>query len=430
MKIIKTLTILFLLLIMVSCNTQTKQITSCTDYEQYLDITTNTPLEFSKKELKYWSTKYQENPSQFIYISKIAHEEGNLFKHTGDIKHLINQYGLLTTINEKTNYRKASYLRALAHNCISQHKFNQALELLLKAETNGESLIATHKMLFDVYLELGDKVKAKKYLNTYKNFKDFDYLIRLSKWNDHNGDLDSAIHFMEKALTITLQNKSDDLTQWAYTNLADYYGHAGKIEKSYQYYLKALVLNPNDNYALKGIAWIVYSYEENPTEAIRMIDRLIEKNQSPDYYLLKAEIAQSIDDTANKDINIAQFLEKSTNSLYGEMYNKYHVLLYADDENQIEKAIEISIKEIDNRPTAQSYDLLAWSLYKNNEIEKALEISEKHVVNTTTEPEVLFHLATIYKANNQIQKVSELKPELISSAFELGPVAFEEIIKL
>jgi hypothetical protein len=28
---------------------------------------------------------------------------------------------------------------------------------------------------------------------------DYDYLIRLAKWNDHKGDLKTAITFMEKA---------------------------------------------------------------------------------------------------------------------------------------------------------------------------------------------------------------------------------------
>jgi hypothetical protein len=29
------------------------------------------------------------------------------------------------------------------------------------------------------------------------------------------------------------------MKQWSYTNLADLYGHAGAIEKSYRYFLKA-----------------------------------------------------------------------------------------------------------------------------------------------------------------------------------------------
>ena len=64
-----------------------------------------------------------------------------------------------------------------------------------------------------------------------------------------------------------------------------------QLDLSYYYYLKALELNPNDAYAKKGIAWIIFSYEKNPEEALRILDAITENYSSPDYYLLKAEIA-------------------------------------------------------------------------------------------------------------------------------------------
>jgi hypothetical protein len=36
---------------------------------------------------------------------------------------------------------------------------------------------------------------------------DYDYLIRLAKWNDHKGDLKTAITFMEKARDIAEKKK-------------------------------------------------------------------------------------------------------------------------------------------------------------------------------------------------------------------------------
>jgi hypothetical protein len=70
-------------------------------------------------------------------------------------------------------------------------------------------------------------------------------------------------------------------------NIADY-GHAGDIEKS-RLPLKALKLDPND-VPKKGIAWIVYSFEK-----IRMkpcnFNSVTQNHNAPDYYLLKADIA-------------------------------------------------------------------------------------------------------------------------------------------
>ena len=122
----------------------------------------------------------------------------------GKIDHLIQAEKYLKKANKATNFSNAGYLKSLASNCISQHKFKNALELLTKAERIGEHLEGTQKMLFDVYLELGNYELAKVYLSKFVNFSDFDYLIRLSKWSDHEGDLDAAIKYMEKAKVIAV----------------------------------------------------------------------------------------------------------------------------------------------------------------------------------------------------------------------------------
>src|SRR5690606_18953473 len=119
---------------------------------------------------------------------------------------------------------------------------------------------------------------------------DFDYLIRLAKWSDHQGNLDAAIIYLEKAKTTAESSNMKGIKQWAYTNLADFYGHAGRIHDSYNHYLKALELDPNDAYAKKGIAWIVYSYEKNPDEALRILNSVMKDYLAPDYYLLKSQI--------------------------------------------------------------------------------------------------------------------------------------------
>jgi hypothetical protein len=53
--------------------------------------------------------------------------------------------------------------------------------------------------------------------------------------------------------------------------------------------LKTLAIDPNYSYALKGIAWIVFSHERNTKEELWKLLRL---RTIPDFYLLKSQIAQ------------------------------------------------------------------------------------------------------------------------------------------
>ena len=94
------------------------------------------------------------------------------------------------------------------------------------------------------------------------------------------------------------------------------------------------------------------------------------------------------------------------------------------------KALEIAYQEIKNRPTPESYDLLAWANFNLGNTKKALDICEKHIVNKSFEPEINYHLAEIYKANKMSDKIKPIKEDLLSSIYELGPNMKEKIEKL
>ena len=419
-----------IILSITSCTSSSEKITDINDYNNYLQLAENKTLQKAQEENKFWKEKFKENPSQFPYLIKIASSHSNLFETQGTINDLKKAEKNLIQANQITNYNNSTYLRSLATNYISQHKFKEALELLTKAELNGDKLEATQKMLFDVHLELGNYTTAQQYMIKFKDFNDFDYLIRFSKWCDHEGNLDAAIKYMEKAKKIAESSNVPSIKQWVFTNLADYYGHAGYIKKSYNHYLKALELNPNDVYSKKGIAWIVYSYEKNPDEALRILNTITANYHAPDYYLLKAEIAEFKGDFASKKEQIKLYENAMKDTAYGDMYNKYNVLLYSDEPTKIKKAIELAEIEINNRPTTESYDLLAWAHFNNGDLKKALNIVENHVKNKTSEPEALYHIAQIYKANGITSEIKDLKEELLSSVYELGPIMENEIKKI
>ena len=413
---------------LLSCSTKNdSKITNKIDYDKYLNLSENTSKIIAKKELDFWKDKLQKQPNQYPYLKKIATANTLLFSSEGNIEYLVKAEKKLEELNRKTNHQNSSSLRALARNYISQHRFKEALVLVKKAEILGDNLKATQKMLFDVHLELGNYKEAESYLTKIKSFSDFDYLIRDSKWNDHIGDLDAAIRFMEKATKIAESANNKDLKIWSYTNLADYYGHNNEIEKSYSLYLKSLELNKNNSYAKKGIAWIVYSHEKNPDEALRILNSISKENVSPDYYLLKAEIAEFKNNLTSKNKNLDLYLLTVNNELYGAMYNQYNAKLFLEEFDKKKEALTIIQTEIKNRPTPQSYGLLAWYYFQTQEYKKALELMNFYVVGKTFEPETQYHLAEIYKVNGLTKKALKIKKELLESAFELGPLMEKRI---
>ncbi|WP_395049452.1 tetratricopeptide repeat protein [Flavobacterium sp.] len=431
MKTIKILSILlFTALLMLSCNQKSDKIIAQKDYNKYLEIKDNKSRDFAQSEINFWQKKYDKVPNQTSYLSLLASNYSKLFENTGNVKYLYKVEALLLQVNKEYHYETVGPIRSLGRNYISQHRFRDALVLANKALAIGEGMKETQKLLFDVNMELGNYTLAEKNLKYLNDSKDFDYLIRVAKWNDHLGDLKTAISLMEKAKDIAISNDNKSLKIWTYSNLGDFNGHAGDIQKSYEYYLKTLELDPNNSYALKGIAWIAFSYERNTHEAKRIIDNISKRHHTPDFYLLKAQIAEFENNSTAKNKNLNEYFTMLNTINYGAMYNKYNTLIYADDKSTAAKALEIAKIEIDHRPTPDSYDLLAWSYYNLGDSKKALEIAEKYVVGKSFEPKLNYHLATIYKANNMTAKIAPIKEELLKSTFELGPNLEKKIISL
>ncbi|MDF0706140.1 tetratricopeptide repeat protein [Flagellimonas okinawensis] len=406
---------------------QTDFTTNRKDYDKYL---ASEPVKTTSKYFQLWDNKIKSDSMQLLSLGNVAGEYARFFKGTGKIKYLKDAEQALNKAVEIAAVGKSGYLRALARNYISQHRFKEALILAKEARSLGSGVKDSQSLLYDLHMELGNYRIANAYLDSIKNMSDFGYLIRVAKWNDHKGDLGTAIHFMEKAMAKAESSQNRDLLVWSYTNLADFYGHAGRIEDSYYLYLKTLQIDSQNAYAKKGIAWIVYSHERNGAEALRILDSIMQKNKSPEYYLLKAEIA----DFMKNDLLRVQSLDNyykiiEDNKDYGDMYNAYNVdFLLGLEVDQ--KAFELAQEEVKNRPTPESYGLLAYSLLQVGQEQKAMEIIEKHVMGATFEPAILHQAAEVYKANGKKEKVSALKQELLEAAFELGPIKEAEIASL
>lgn len=409
---------------------QEKQITNPEDYNQYLEETSLENKDLTAQHLQFWNTRIKQDSIQIIALGKSAQVYTTLFENTGAIESLKKAEIALQKAADNAHISKDGYLRSLAKNFISQHRFKEALQVLAKADKFLPNKRATQLMQFDVAMELGNYKDAEMYLKTLTDFSDFNYLIRLAKWKDYKGDLDATIHNMERAKTIAEYSNNEALKLWTYTNLGDYYGHAGRIQDSYNYYLKSLAINSGNAYAKKGIAWITYSHEKNPTEALRILDIIQKQHQSPDYYLLKAEIADFQKDLTAKKTNITAYLEAIQKPEYGDMYNTHTAEILVSEKEAYDAALTIAQKEVNNRPTPQSYDLLAYVYQQKGEYKKALAIAETHVTGKTFEPLAQYHLAEIYKANGLYDRITSIKKELADASYELGPVTTSAIENL
>ncbi|MBG49600.1 MAG: hypothetical protein CML05_15040 [Pseudozobellia sp.] len=420
--------ILLLMGIISSCsNTDRRTITDSNDYDRFLTSTTANKV---SRAFELWSSKAKEDSTQLMSFGIIGGEYSRFFQNTGDIKYLKKAEAVLTKAVDNAATGKSGYFRSLARNYMAQHRFMEALVMADSARATKKGTRQSRILLFDVHMELGNYQTAEKYLDSIQDVEDFAQLVRLAKWNDYKGDLSRTIKFMEEAMDKAEDSKNKSLQLWSYTQLADYYGHAKKIEKSYELYLKALAIDPANANAKKGIAWIVFSHENRPREAMRILDSVTKKYKSPDFFLLKAEIADYMGDDLQSLSNLDMYFKLVSNPDYGNMYNTLNVAIYLHETGEYEKALRLAKKEVQNRPTPEAYSLLAYSYLKKGDFKQALDIIEREIEGKTFDPEILFYAAEIYKATGQYQKVGKIKRQLKNAIFELGPLYEQSIANL
>ena len=413
---------------MISCDQEAdEKVTTPEDYNKYLAVKearTTSPY------FELWNSKITKDSLELPSFAAVAGQYNTFFESTGDIAYLKKAEQSLLKAVEIANIDKDKYYRSLSRNYISQHRFKEARIYADSAARLGKDLTVNQHLLFDVHMELGNYKKADSLQKLFADPYDFNYMIRAAKWNDFEGDLDRTIMFMEKARDKAEESKNRSLLLWVYSNLGDYYGHAGRIEESYDHYLKTLEIDPSNSYAKKGIAWIVFSYEENETEALRIIDSILESHSSPDLYLLKAEIAEHSGNNDLYEESLSKYRNLTQKPAYGDMYNVYNLKVYLSETGREIDAIDLARQEVANRATPETYQMLALAHLKNGNKLEALKIIKNKVEGKTFEPEAQLALANIYKANNLTLEAKKIKKELLEARFELGPVTYKEVMDL
>ena len=411
-------------LIFQSCSNKKKVIASRADYDKYITLSlqaSNHPA----VEMKFWFDRLANDPGDETSLVKLAGLYAERFKLTGLIQDMALSDSLYQLVLRRTPGGNVDIYQCLAANAITQHRFRLAGEYANKALALRDKRAASLLILADVSLELGDIAGANRILRQMKNKHAFAYLIRAAKVKDHEGNLDSAIVLMERAYDRIKGNKGS--AQWTLSNLADMYGHAGRIEEAYKAYLTVLSHDPQDSYALKGIAWIALSNDHNVADARAIMNALASRKRMPDAYLTLAEIAALEGNAKVKDQNLRMFTQLASAPAYKTMYHKYLANLEADEFGHPDVCISIANEEIKNRPTPQSYDLLAWGYYRKNDFAKAIAVASRYVENQTSEPDALYHLGMIYKAAGNKDVAQHYLTHALASEFELGPSITQEI---
>lgn len=372
-------------------------------------------------EIRFWQQRLARDTGSYVDEAKLAGLYSLRFRLNHQVQDLHTSDSLYRRSAAKAKVHEPEILLAAAQNAMTRHHFAEAWKLLHEAEKLGANPYLLRLVKFDAAMELGYIQQASIYLDelTFKN--DFDYLIRKARLEDYKGQQEVALRLMKEALKQARSSSRKQLITWTTASLADMYGHAGKIRKAYKYYLETLKTDSSYLHALRGIAWIAFSYEQHTAEAKRILHYILSQSPDPEIMLLLADVADWEGHSDEKKKYTEMFIAKAENKACGDMYNKQRIRLYLEQFNKPDKAMALAEKEVMMRPTPETYSWMALALLQNGESQKAHRLINDFVLGKTGEPETLFHAARVLHATGMKEEAKRLYQEILSSAFELGP---------
>lgn len=376
-----------------------------------------------QSEVNFWMDKLSLDPGNPSYMIKYADACSELFEITSDIDALYRSEANYRKASSKLNEENIDLLQKLAHLSIKKHDFKGAHKFLIQALNLNENDHSVKLMLYDVFSELGMYEDAEKILLSVDD-QGFQYLIRSAKWHDHHNRLDSAIYQLELARNVAEESNNEKYLTWIHSNLGDFYGHAGQLDKSKQSFEKALALNSADWYSYKGLARIAWAANDFSEKALEMLNQILLHNNSPSILLLKADILEHLGDIKQADGLREMVHYTTTKNVYGNMYNAFN-FEYHLNKNELSLARSYAEKELKVRETPNAYLLQSLIEYHSNNQNLAEKIVKEKILPNTFEPNILAEILPVIKSDTGVHK--KILNELKEAEFELGPLTYASL---
>ncbi len=412
--------------LLASCKNNAKPIVSATFVDSLLaNYTTPEAIKNNEADLQFWKNRITLKAVDYTNTSRYAAALISRFHLLGDIKDVKTSDSLLLKLTKDFKDKEAGPYFSLVGHYILQHRFKEADSIFQLAKAIGIKKYESSATAFDVNFELGRISLAKTDLRNIQLENDFGYQFRKSKLMHYNGELDSSVKAMQKAVETAGQDEILRLA--ALSNVGDLYIHAGKLDKAYDCYLECVKTNSSDLHSMMGIGWVALVKDKNDSLAEKIFQFVSTKTKSPDALFKLIAVAEQRGDSALQLQYAKAFEQNAGDSIYGNMYNKYLLQLYTGILNNPSKAEAIAVQELQSRSTAQTHAWQAWALLCNNKKEQAYAVYQKNISGKPLEGLELYWMGKLMQALNKGYNAKQFFEEAEKNIYDLGPALQKEL---
>lgn len=258
-------------------------------------------------------------------------------------------------------------------------------------------------MLGDSSMELAkydDAAAAYKRMVSIK--PDLSSYNRIAYYQFVTGNPEAAINLMRHAIESGAD--SPENTAWCLVDLGGMLFKTGRLAEAQIQFEQALVEFPGYYPAFAGLGRVAAAQEKWDL-AIQQYKKAQAAVPMPEYAAALNSIYTKLGNTveAKKQRDLIDVIE-TMGRAGGEKTNRNLALLFADQDRNLDRALELVQNEVQVRPDVYTHDALAWVLFKLKRYAEAEKASQFALSLGTTEPVFYYHAGMIAAVQGKKQE--------------------------
>ena len=341
--------------------------------------------------------KLKDQPHSLQLLSGLASAFMQKVRETTDFAYLDRASSVVDRMltEDPQNY---DALRLRIEIAMQKHQFPVVVDKAQALIERNQSDSGVYGLLGDALMELGKcqeaEVAYKRMLELAPGLPSYN---RMAYQRFVTGNPDEALAWMGQA--VEAGSPSGENQAWALVEFGDLLFKSGRMKEAEAAYRRAQVAFPGYHRAAGALGRLLAAKGE--VDAAVVSYRLAQSAVPlPEYAAALARLAVNKGNTAEakRQTELVDAVEKLMRA-YGEKANRTLALIYADDNRNLARSLEIAQGEFEVRDDVYSYDALSWALYKNGKISEAREASLRALAPKTPEPLFYFHAGMIALAS-------------------------------
>jgi tetratricopeptide (TPR) repeat protein len=341
------------------------------------------------------------NPDDVAAWNKIADARLRLLASTGDLVNLARATGAVEhSLKIATPEFNRAGLALRARVELASHRFKEAQQSAQQLRTIMPDSSYSLGLLGDAYLNLGEYEACERVWNELLG-KENNVLAtepRLAQLDLIHGRIGKAGERYQKVVEAAqkLERDAPEVPAWACVQLGELAFRSGDWDKAEQQYNAALAALPDYYSALEHLAEL-RGAQGKLEEAVALYQRVIDRTARPEIIQALGDLYLFAEKPAEAKPWHARALEAYLASVeHGEVLYFHHLAgLYADGLNEPERAVYWARRDVALRQSVQSYDTLAWALYRAGSMAEAEEALTRALASGTRDSHILYHAGTI-----------------------------------